>query len=43
MAALSGQVYLQKHMSWDIDKILVMVKFSIVNESHNILYIIYDV
>ena len=31
-----------KYMSWDFNENLVMEKLTIVNESHNIINIIYD-
>ena len=42
MDALSGHGYTCQHMSWDFDKIIVMVKSAILNESLNIRNIIYD-
>ena len=42
MADLSGKVRIQQHMSWDIDRIIFMVKLAIINEIHNIRNIFYD-
>ena len=42
MYSLRGQGRIQKHMSWYFYQIFFMEKLAIVNESHNIINIIYD-